>query len=62
MRPFRLCGPPWVAGPAGALFAGAAGLLSTDPTGTRLRHYVKNAWHDIGPAGTLAVTVPRAGP
>ncbi|MFD7516789.1 hypothetical protein ACFV85_18535 [Streptomyces niveus] len=90
----------WAAGPAGALFAGAAGLFSTDPTGTRLRHYAKNAWHDIGPAGaevrvagrevfvltddrtsvrrwdprtgtwtrvggpagTLAVTVPRAGP
>lgn len=45
--------PGWtrVAGPATALFAGAAGLFSTDPEGTRLRHYAKNAWHDIGPAG-----------
>lgn len=41
----------WAAGPAGALFAGTAGLFSTDLTGTRLRHYAQNAWHDIGPAG-----------
>ncbi|MCX4821269.1 hypothetical protein OG883_15395 [Streptomyces sp. NBC_01142] len=41
------------AGPAGALYGGAAGLFSTDPRGERLRRYDEGAgeWRDIGPAG-----------
>ncbi|MCF6467767.1 hypothetical protein FAF44_04990 [Nonomuraea sp. MG754425] len=52
---------PWVqaAGPAGALYGGASGLYSTDPTGKRLRVLAPGPenpdsvreWQDIGAAG-----------
>lgn len=48
------------AGPATALFAGTAGLFSTDRTGTRLRHYASSTWHDIGPAGAETWVAGRA--